>query len=192
MVILHKKARHFLALKENGCGVWALLFVYILFIILVVIVHVLRRLNKWQKRQSLLPAVPVTMGWAAVQEMLKKPSEINIKMLARKSPKNEEKLKGLMAKPNVKVVWGDLCDYDAILEGVTGADYVLHIGGMVSPTADWKPYRTQKTNIGAAQNICKAVLAQPMQTILKFAISAPLLRPATVTIPSTGAVAAIR
>ena len=36
------------------------------------------------------------MGWAAVQEMLKKPSEINIKMLARKSPKNEEKLKGLM------------------------------------------------------------------------------------------------
>ena len=50
------------------------------------------------------------MGWAAVQEMLKKPSEINIKMLARKSPKNEEKLKGLMAKPNVKVVWGDLCD----------------------------------------------------------------------------------
>ena len=111
------------------------------------------------------------MGWAAVQEMLKKPSEINIKMLARKSPKNEEKLKGLMAKPNVKVVWGDLCDYDAILEGVTGADYVLHIGGMVSARPCWH---------------------SPMQTILKFAISAPLLRPATVTIPSTGAVAAIR
>mgnify|MGYP003199243617 CR=1 FL=1 len=27
------------------------------------------------------------MGWAAVQEMLKHPNEINIKMLARKSPK---------------------------------------------------------------------------------------------------------
>ena len=39
------------------------------------------------------------MGWAAVQEMLKHPSDINIKMLARKSPKNEEKLKDLMAKP---------------------------------------------------------------------------------------------
>jgi hypothetical protein len=101
------------------------------------------------------------MGWAAVQEMLKHPNEINIKMLARKSPKNEEKLKDLMAKPNLKIVWGDLNDYDSILEGVTGADYVLHVGGMVSPTADWKPYRTQKTNIGAAQSICKAVLAQP-------------------------------
>ena len=76
------------------------------------------------------------MGWAAVQEMLKHPSDINIKMLARKSPKNEEKLKDLMAKPNVKVVWGDLNNYDSILEGVTGSDYVLHVGGMVSPTAE--------------------------------------------------------
>lgn len=101
------------------------------------------------------------MGWAAIQEMLKKPNEINIKMLARKSAKNEEKLKPLMSKPNVQVVWGDFLDYDAILEGVTGSDYILHIGGMVSPVADWKPYRTQKTNIGAAENICKAVLSQP-------------------------------
>ena len=109
------------------------------------------------------------MGWAAVQEMLKHPNEINIKMLARKSPKNEEKLKNIMAKPNVQVVWGDLGDYDSILEGVTGSDYVLHIGGMVSPTADWKPYRTQKTNIGAAQNITKAVLAQPNADDIKVA-----------------------
>ena len=101
------------------------------------------------------------MGWAAVQEMLKKSNEINIKMLARKSAKNEELLKHIIAKPNVKVICGDLLDYDAILDGVTGSDYVLHVGCMVSPTADWKPYKTQKTNIGAAQNICKAVLAQP-------------------------------
>ena len=100
------------------------------------------------------------MGWAAVQEMIRHPNEINLKLLARKSPKNIAKLKSLEAKPNVKIVWGDLTDYESILEGVTGANYVLHVGGMVSPTADWKPYRTQKTNIGAAENICKAVLAQ--------------------------------
>lgn len=101
------------------------------------------------------------MGWAAVQEILKKPNEINLKLLARKSKKNEELLKPIMGRPNVKIVWGDFLDYDSILEGVTGSDYVLHIGGMVSPAADWKPYTTQKVNIGAAQNICKAVLAQP-------------------------------
>lgn len=33
------------------------------------------------------------MGWAAVQEMLKHPNEINIKMLARKSPKTKKNLR---------------------------------------------------------------------------------------------------
>ena len=53
------------------------------------------------------------MGWAAVQEMLKKPDQINIKMLARKSKKNEELLQPLLSKPNLKVIWGDLLEYDA-------------------------------------------------------------------------------
>ena len=101
------------------------------------------------------------MGWAAVQEIIKHPNEINLKILARRSPKNEEKLKDLMAKPNVKIVWGDLTDYDSLLEGITGSDYVLHVGGMVSPSAEWKPYRSQKTNIGAADSVCKGVVAQP-------------------------------
>ena len=72
------------------------------------------------------------MGWAAVQEIIKHPNEINLKILARKSPKNEEKLKDLMAMPNVKIVWGDLTDYDSLLEGITGSDYVLHGGGQES------------------------------------------------------------
>lgn len=118
--------------------------------------------------------------------MLKKPNEINIKMLARKSKKNEELLQPLLSKPNVKVIWGDLLEYDAILEGVTGSDYVLHVGGMVSPTADWKPYRTQKTNIGAAQNICKAVLAQPDPDAVKVCYIAQLPKQADVTIRFTG------
>lgn len=101
-----------------------------------------------------------TLGSAAVREMLKYPNKINIKLLARRSRKNEEMLAHLQAKPNVRIIWGDLLDYGSVLEGVTGADYVLHIGGMVSPAADMKPYLTQKVNIGAAENICKAVLAQ--------------------------------
>lgn len=101
------------------------------------------------------------MGWAAFQEMNKMADRINIVLLARKSKKNEELLAPYMAKPNVKILWGDLSNYDDILEGVTGADYVLHIGGMVSPAADWKPYTTRKVNTTAAKNIVKAVLAQP-------------------------------
>lgn len=102
-----------------------------------------------------------TMGWASFQELLKKPNEVNIRLLARKSQKNFELLKDYLSYPNVKVIWGDLLDYESILEGITGADYVLHIGGMVSPAADYKPYTTLKTNTTAAEYICKAVLEQP-------------------------------
>ena len=102
-----------------------------------------------------------TMGWATFQELLKHPGEVNIRLLARKGEKNFKLLKDYLSYPNVKVIWGDLLDYDSILEGVTGADYVLHIGGMVSPAADYKPYTTQKTHIGAAKNIVAAVKEQP-------------------------------
>ncbi len=48
-----------------------------------------------------------------------------------------------------------------MLRGITGADFVLHVGGMVSPKADYKPKTTARVNITAAQNIVKAVNAQP-------------------------------
>ena len=107
-----------------------------------------------------------TMGWAAFQELIKH-DDVTVKVLARRSEKNLEKLKKYMLYPNVKIVWGDFLDYDAILEGVTGSDYILHIGGMVSPAADYKPYTTRKVNVGAAENICKAVLAQPNKDDIK-------------------------
>ncbi|MBR5497788.1 MAG: NAD-dependent epimerase/dehydratase family protein, partial [Clostridia bacterium] len=102
-----------------------------------------------------------TMGWAAFQELLKYPNDVNIRLLARKGPKNFKLLKPYLSYPNVKVVWGDLLDYESIQEGINGCDYVLHIGGMVSPAADYKPYTTLKTNVTAAEYIVKAVKEQP-------------------------------
>lgn len=40
-------------------------------------------------------------------------------------------------------------DYDKILQCVTGADYVLHIGAFVSPAADKYPEETMNVNIGS-------------------------------------------
>ena len=44
--------------------------------------------------------------------------------------------------PSLEVVWGDMVDYDTIKKCVDGADYVLHIGAMVSPAADKYPEKT--------------------------------------------------
>lgn len=100
------------------------------------------------------------MGWAAFKELVKRP-DVKINFLSRPSDKNKHLLLPYMGKKNVEIIWGDFLDYETILKGVTGADYVLHIGGMVSPAADYKPYSTRRVNVGAAENICKAVLAQP-------------------------------
>ena len=79
------------------------------------------------------------MGWAGLHELLKKPDQYHVTVLARHSKKNIKKLQPLMDK--ISVVWGDLTRYEDVLKGVTGADYVLHVGGMVSPSADYFPKR---------------------------------------------------
>ncbi len=99
-----------------------------------------------------------TMGWAGLQELLAHKENYNIRILARPSEKNKRKLAGM--EQDVDIIWGDLGKYEDVLRGVTEADIVLHVGGMVSPQADYCPRATRKTNLGAANNILQAVLAQ--------------------------------
>ena len=99
-----------------------------------------------------------TMGWAGLQELMKFPERYDIRILARPSNKNKEKLAPFADK--IDIIWGDLSNFDDILRGVTGSDIVLHVGGMVSPQADYRPKATRKINLGAAEHIKNAVLAQ--------------------------------
>ena len=103
-----------------------------------------------------------TMGYAGMTEILKYPEQYDLRILARPSKKNKELLAPLTANhPSLTVIWGDLTKYEDVLKGVSGADIVLHVGGMVSPQADYRPKATLRTNITAAENVTKAVLAQP-------------------------------
>ena len=113
------------------------------------------------KKTVFLTGSSGTMGWAGFKELYAKKNEFNIVLLNRGSQKNKDKFKDYENDPAVKLVWGDLTNYEDVLECVTGADYVLHVGGMVSPAADYNPVKTQKTNVTAAQNIVNAIKAQP-------------------------------
>ena len=101
------------------------------------------------------------MGWAGFQELYKRRERFNIRLLARDSKKNHKLLDKYAADQAVTVIWGDLTRYEDVLAGVNGADYVLHVGGMVSPAADYFPEKTLKVNVSSAENVVKAVLAQP-------------------------------
>jgi 2,4-dienoyl-CoA reductase-like NADH-dependent reductase (Old Yellow Enzyme family)/thioredoxin reductase len=108
------------------------------------------------------------MGKETLKQLLSRSSRFKVRAIARPSEKNKEIMKKF-ACPSLEVIWGDMADYDTILKGVTGADYVLHIGAMVSPAADKYPKETLYTNIGSTLNIIKAIKAQPDPDKVHFA-----------------------
>lgn len=101
------------------------------------------------------------MGWQGFRELLKKSDRFKIRILARPSKKNKKKLAPYLDHPDVEIIWGDLLDRESVRRGVAGADFVLHVGGMVSPAADYYPEKTLKTNVTSARLIVDAVLEQP-------------------------------
>jgi 2,4-dienoyl-CoA reductase-like NADH-dependent reductase (Old Yellow Enzyme family)/nucleoside-diphosphate-sugar epimerase/thioredoxin reductase len=101
-----------------------------------------------------------TMGQETLKQLLLRSSRFKVRAFVRRSQKNLELMKKYTS-PALEVVWGDLTSYKDILRGVTGADYVLHIGAMVSPAADRDPEKTLYTNIGSTLSIIKAIKAQP-------------------------------
>lgn len=116
------------------------------------------------KRVFLTGATGV-MGSHGLRELTSEPGRYDVNVLARDSKINRKKLAPYLDK-GVKVIWGDLLDKEAVKKGVDNADIVLHVGGMVSPAADWHPEKTIKTNVGAIQNIIEA--AMPRKDELKI------------------------
>ncbi len=107
------------------------------------------------------------MGWAGFQELYARRERFDIRLLARDSKKNRKLLGPYLDDPAVTVVWGDLMRYEDVLAGVSGSDYVLHVGGMVSPAADYYPEKTLEVNVSSAENVVKAILAQSNASEIK-------------------------
>ena len=117
------------------------------------------------KKRVLLTGATGVMGSAGLGELLAKRDRFDITVLVRDTKINRAK----MARYGdaVRVVLGDLTNYQDVLQAVSGVDYVLHVGGMVSPSADYKPKSVLRVNVAAAQNIVNAVKAQPNSDNIK-------------------------
>ncbi len=101
------------------------------------------------------------MGHEGLLQLLQMRDRLDLVALVPPTAKDRARMAPYEGEPGVTIVWGDLTNYDDVLRCVTGADYVLHVGGIVSPLADHHPELAMKVNVGAARNIVRAIRAQP-------------------------------
>lgn len=113
-----------------------------------------------RKKTVFLTGASGNMGSEGLRELLARRDRYDIVVLVLPTAADRKLMSAYEKEPGVRVVWGDLTRYEDVLSCITGADYVLHVGGMVSPAADSRPERTAQVNIGAAANILRAIQAQ--------------------------------
>ncbi len=129
---------------------------------------------KRKKKKVLLTGASGSMGAAAFRELLARRDEFDIVLLVRPSAKNKNTFrsyeggkstpagqKGVVEHRGLKIVWGDLTDYDDVAEAVRGVDFVLHPAAFISPAADHNPPVAEKINVGSARNLVAAIKAEP-------------------------------
>jgi len=109
------------------------------------------------KQRIFLTGATGAMGFPAFKALLEDKDEIELVILARPSEKNKKLFKFFSNISGLKIVWGDLLNYDDIKKCVNNADIVLHLGGLVSPAADYNPELTMKTNCRSTVNIVRAI-----------------------------------
>lgn len=107
-------------------------------------------------------------GRATLRALAGRGDRFDVVALVRPTDRDREVIWGFSEMRNLHVVWGDLTDYATVESCVRGADYVLHVGGLVSPEADDNPELTRRVNVGSAANLVRAILAQPDPTAIAF------------------------
>ena len=85
----------------------------------------------------------------------------HLRILVHPADRDKKSARTLIRDCGAEVIWGDLTRYEDVLRGVNGADWVLHVGAMVSPLADRLPELTHRVNVGGTAHIVKAIQAQP-------------------------------
>ncbi len=107
-------------------------------------------------KHILLTGASGKMGQAALAELFSQDDHYQVRALALDTPA-DRKILTPYQHLGLEVFWGDLTCYQNVLQAVSGADIILHVGGLVSPLADTQPELTMQVNVGAAANIVRAV-----------------------------------
>ena len=113
------------------------------------------------KKRVLLTGASGSMGGETFKELLKRRDKYDIVLLLRPSADNKKNFSRYEEQKGVRIVWGDLCNFDDVLRAVDGADHILHPAAMIAPAADNNPALCRKCNLGGTENLIAAIKRQP-------------------------------
>lgn len=113
------------------------------------------------KKKVFLTGASGSMGGEAFKELLRRKAEYDVVLLLRPSRQNKKAFARYDGQEGVRIVWGDLCNPDDVLEAIDGVDYVLHPAAFIAPEADKNPPLCKRINCGGTENIIAAIKKQP-------------------------------
>ena len=130
---------------------------------------------KKRKETVVLFGASGSMGHEAFKELWKRRERYDIVLLLLPTP-FEKKLfrkyeweagasclpgRGISEGRGLKIVWGDVTDYQDVEAAIHGGDWVLNAMALISPQADYYPEAARCVNIDGIRNIIKAIEDQP-------------------------------
>ena len=121
-----------------------------------------------EKKTIFITGTTGKMGGAGLKELLRRREKFQIVILVRPSKKNKRLMSKFLNEQGLKIIWGDITNYDDVLKCVTGAHYVLHTAALIPPMAQHNHEAASKTNIGSTINIINAIKAQPNSDSIKL------------------------
>lgn len=91
-----------------------------------------------------------------------------VAVLVRDTKKNRRKLKQFGS--TFSIYWGDITNYEHVLNAVVGKDLVIHLAALI-PTVETNEAIVNRVNIGGTENIVRAMESQCPDAFLLFSSS---------------------
>ena len=97
------------------------------------------------------------MGMESLKAMVKDLNLYELRILARKSEKNQKILAPYEKLQGLEICWGDLNDKNTLKKYLKDVALILHVAAFVSPQADYYPKKAMQANYGGTKNMIEVL-----------------------------------
>ena len=119
-------------------------------------------------KKILLTGTSGAMGSQALKYVLGSKHKFDVVILLRDKPSNRKYADKLLKDHDIKVVFGDLANYDDCLKALENVDYVLHMAAIISPIADHNRENTHRSNFVGTKNLIDVIKNTGRQDVVRF------------------------